>query len=70
MVPVYAMPPAMQSVSALSPLAWGLEGFIELFVRHGDLARIAPQLASLLLFATACLGLAWLVFARRRSGGR
>ena len=70
MVPVYAMPPAMQSLSILSPLAWGLEGFIELFVRHGDLARIAPQLASLLLFATACLGLAWLVFARRRSGGR
>jgi len=70
MVPVYAMPPAMQSLSALSPLAWGLEGFIELFVRHGDLARIVPQLLSLLLFAAACLGLAWLVFARRRSLGR
>ena len=70
MVPIYAMPPAMQSLSALSPLAWGLEGFIELFVRHGDLARIVPQLLSLLLFAAACLGLAWLVFARRRSLGR
>lgn len=70
MVPTYAMPPAMQKLSGFSPLAWGLNGFLELFVRRGDLAAIAPELAALSAFAAATLALAWLVFARRRNCGR
>jgi ABC-2 type transport system permease protein len=50
MVPVYVMPAAMQPLSLISPLAWGLNGFVELFVRGGDLCSIAPSVGALLGF--------------------
>jgi ABC-2 type transport system permease protein len=69
MVPVYAMPTVMQRLSLLSPLAWGLNAYIELFVRQGHLADVAPEAAALALFAMACLLLAWGVrYGRQRSG--
>lgn len=50
MVPVYVMPAAMQSLSLISPLAWGLNGFVELFVRGGDLCSVGPSVVALLGF--------------------
>lgn len=50
MVPVYVMPAAMQTLSHVSPLAWGLNGFVELFVRGGDLRSVVPHIAALLGF--------------------
>jgi ABC-2 type transport system permease protein len=70
MVPAYVMPKAMQVVSAWSPLAWGLNGFHELFVRHGTLREIWPNIFSLLGFFAVCLAFSWGLFSRRRRGGR
>ncbi|WP_432821981.1 ABC transporter permease [Trichloromonas sp.] len=70
MVPAYVMPKAMQAVSAWSPLAWGLNGFHELFVRHGTLREIWPNLISLLAFFAVCLAISWGLFSRRQRGGR
>ncbi len=70
MVPAYAMPKAMQAVSAWSPLAWGLNGFHELFVRHGTLREIWPNIFSLLGFFAVCLTISWGLFSRRQRGGR
>jgi ABC-2 type transport system permease protein len=66
MVPVFAMPSAMQAVSCISPLAWGLEAFLVLFVRGGGLDAVWPQLALLLSFALATLMTA-VMFGRHRS---
>ena len=38
MVPVFAMPPVMQTISIFSPLSWGLNAFLDVFVRGGSLA--------------------------------
>jgi ABC-2 type transport system permease protein len=57
MVPVFAMPPGMQTLSRVSPLAWGLEAFLALFVRGEGLETVWPQLALLLGFALAALGM-------------
>jgi len=70
MVPAYVMPRAMQAVSAWSPLAWGLNGFHELFVRHGTLREIWPNIFSLLGFFAVCLAISWGLFSRRQRGGR
>jgi ABC-2 type transport system permease protein len=70
MVPAYVMPKAMQAVSAWSPLAWGLTGFHELFVRHGTLREIWPNILSLLGFFVVCLAISWGLFSRRQRGGR
>ena len=58
MVPTLVMPPFMQTLSQVSPLAWGLEGFLDVFVRHGGLRAVADESLSLLGFAIACFALA------------
>jgi ABC-2 type transport system permease protein len=65
MVPVYVMPEAMQSLSVISPLAWGQNAFQILFVRGGGLKAVLAQVAALWGFALACLGVAWWWFARK-----
>ncbi|MFA5516107.1 MAG: ABC transporter permease, partial [Desulfuromonadales bacterium] len=69
MVPVYVMPKAMAAISVFSPLAWGLNGFIELFVRGGDFSAVLPNALGLLAFFAATLGIAWLAFLRRSRSG-
>lgn len=70
MVPVYVMPTAMQTLSLLSPLGWGLEAFLEVFVRGGGAAQVLPEIAALGGFFCGCLGTAVLVLAQRRGNGR
>lgn len=65
MVPVYAMPKLMQEISILSPLSWGLNAFLELFVRGGNIKTILPEVFSLLGFFLCTLLVSWIVFFRR-----
>ncbi len=65
MVPVYAMPAIMQKISVVSPLCWGLNGFVEVFVRGGTLATVWPWALALFLFFFISIGIACLNFARR-----
>lgn len=61
MVPKFIMPATMQKLAALSPMAWGLEGFHTVMLRHGDFADILPSLLRLLAFAAiALLAAIWL----------
>jgi len=59
MVPVYAMPPMMRAASIISPLGWGLDGLLSLFVRGVGLAEIWPDLLRLVIFGGSCLGFSW-----------
>jgi ABC-2 type transport system permease protein len=70
MVPVYAMPDVMQSLSVISPLAWGQNAFQVLFVRGGGLKAVLPEVAALWGFALACLAVSWWWFTKKgnRSG--
>ena len=61
MVPKFMMPGAMQTLAECSPMAWGLNGFHTVMLRHGNLAAILPDLVKLLAFAAAALAVAiWL----------
>jgi ABC-2 type transport system permease protein len=68
MVPVYAMPTFMQTISVISPLAWGLNGTLDVFVRGGGVIDVLPEAASLGAFFAACVMLAWVWQRQRRSG--
>lgn len=61
-VPVFIMPHMMQTMSALSPLNWGLQAFHEVFLRDGDLAAVSPQIVKLMLFFLFTSALAWYKF--------
>jgi ABC-2 type transport system permease protein len=68
MVPVYAMPTFMQTISVISPLAWGLNGTLDVFVRGGEVADVLPEVAALGAFFVACIIFAWVWQRQRRSG--
>jgi len=59
MVPVYAMPQAMQRLSIISPLNWGLTAFTDLLVRGSSLLAVSHDLIRLLLFFLLTILLAW-----------
>lgn len=62
MVPVYLMPATMQDISVYSPLAWGLNGFVDIFVRGADIWSVLPNAAALLLFSLAALVISIFLF--------
>lgn len=66
MVPVFAMPRIMRDISQVSPMAWGLDAFLDLFARGGSFTTVWLQAAMLLCFGLVMLLTAWIVFARQR----
>lgn len=69
MVPIYAMPEFIQRISMISPLAWGQNAFLELFVRGGELESVVTEMACLLCFALVCIGISWWWFSSRHKYG-
>lgn len=55
MVPRFLMPPLMQTLSEYSPMSWGLDGFLDVFLRQGGVAMAAPEAFKLALFGVVCL---------------
>jgi len=47
MVPRFVMPESMRALSGFSPMAWGLDGFLELLLHGGGVGDILPEVAKL-----------------------
>lgn len=58
LVPKAVMPPLMQEIAVLSPLSWGLDGFLDVFVRGGGVPQVLPEALSLLAFSAVCHAIA------------
>lgn len=61
-VPKFVMPEAMQAVAAFSPMAWGVDGFLELLLRGGGVLDIQSELLKLAAFGLAAMGAAWALY--------
>lgn len=60
MVPQFIMPPFMQQLAGLSPMNWGLQAYLEVFLRTGTLTSVFPHTLRLTAFGLlALLGAAW-----------
>ncbi|HVC28810.1 MAG TPA: ABC transporter permease [Gammaproteobacteria bacterium] len=66
MVPRFLMPPMMQALSQFSPMSWGLQGFLDVFLHRGGLKTVAPQAAYLFAFGLACLTIAGILLSMRK----
>ena len=66
MVPKFVMPGFMQDLADLSPLSWGLEGFLDIFLRNGGAADVLLESAALLAFGAVMLTLTAILLRRRR----
>ena len=69
MVPKFVMPPAMQSFADVSPMSWGLEGFLDIFLRGRGVEAVLPEFAALAAFGTALLLIAALLFSYQTRRG-
>lgn len=47
-LPVHVMPKVMQSISLISPMRWGIDNYLDVFIRNRGIINILPR--SLLLF--------------------
>jgi ABC-2 type transport system permease protein len=65
MVPRFVMPPTMQAFSKLSPMSWGLDGFLNVLLRGTDVNSVAPYAGALAAFGAIAMGLAWWVQRRK-----
>lgn len=62
MVPKFVMPDFMQTFSNISPMSWGLEGFLDLLLRRGGIGSILSEVAALTLFGVVLLVIAAMIF--------
>jgi ABC-2 type transport system permease protein len=65
MVPKFVMPEAMQHLTNVSPMAWGLEGFLDVLLRDGSTADVLFEAAALSVFGVVTLVIAWWVQTKR-----
>jgi ABC-2 type transport system permease protein len=70
MIPKFVMPDFMQRLSNLSPMSWGLEGFLDVFLRNGDILDVLPKAILLLAFGTVMLFFTVMVLNKEFEGKR
>ena len=66
MVPKFVMPGFMQNLANLSPMSWGLEGFLDIFLRGGGVSDVLPESLSLFGFGVMMLVLTVILLRRQR----
>lgn len=64
MVPKFVMPATMQDITVISPMSWGLEGFLDVFLRNQSWLEVLPESLALLGFGAVCLAGATVLFKR------
>lgn len=69
MVPKFFMPQSMQTLSNISPMSWGLEGFLDIFLRALGSRAVLTESLALAGFGIVLLFIAWAIFARRTRNG-
>jgi len=66
MVPTFIMPPVMQSVAKISPMSWGLEGYLDILLRDGNWQSVIVEAGVLIMFGLTMLLIAILCFVNKR----
>lgn len=66
MVPKFVMPGFMQDLANMSPMSWGLEGFLDIFLRNGNVFDVLPKSLSLIIFGVIMLTLTLILLRKHR----
>ena len=54
-IPIFVMPPFMQTIAKLSPMNWALQAFYEVLLRQGSFLSVLPKIGYLGLFFISCI---------------
>lgn len=69
MVPKFIMPQSMQILANISPISWGLDGFLEIFLKSGDISMVLNESLMLILFGVISLVLSMIILEKRMKKG-
>ena len=69
MVPKFIMPDFMQTLANISPMSWGLDGFLDIFLRGGGMAMVLNEALMLMLFGVVTLGSSMIMLRSRMKKG-
>ncbi len=64
-LPVNLMPKFLQYLSWFSPIRWGIDNYLDIFIRQGSILTILPGVIMLLLFFVLALMFSIAIFAKR-----
>ena len=67
MIPKFVMPDFMQTLSVLSPMSWGLEGFLDIFLRNGNVLDVMKESLLLLLIGLVMFSATGFIIKRKLS---
>lgn len=65
-LPVHLLPETIRVISLASPLRWGIDNYLDLFVRNGTLCQIIPRSLMLIGFFGLAMFLSIVIFAKRK----
>jgi len=69
MVPKYIMPDSMQKIAEYSPMSWGLDGFLDIFLKTADASMVIQDAMKLLIFGVIALILSMIILRIRINKG-
>jgi len=64
-LPIHLMPKAIQYMSLLSPMRWGIDNYLNLFIREGNVLSILPYSFLLLIFFGFAMTSSIVIFAKQ-----
>lgn len=70
MVPSFVMPEFMRWITLLSPMGWGLQGFLDVLVRRGTMQNIFTEVIVLTTFGVSLMFISILLFKYQKESGR
>ncbi|MEI7499416.1 MAG: ABC transporter permease [Bacteroidota bacterium] len=65
-LPIHLMPEVIQYISCLSPIRWGIDNYLNLFIREGNLLDILPNTILMILFFGFAMISSIAIFARQK----
>ncbi len=69
MVPKFTMPEAMQKFAEISPMSWGLDGFLDIFLKAADIGTIIGDIVLLFVFGIVLLIISMIVLQTKINKG-
>ncbi len=65
-LPIHIMPKFIQYISYFSPIRWGIDNYLNLFIREGNIASILPNTVLLVIFFVFAMITSIAIFAKQK----
>jgi len=69
MVPKFIMPETMQTIANISPMSWALDGYLDIFLKGGDIFMVLNESFMLIVFGSIMTAISMYILSLRMKEG-